>query len=118
MLVKSSADWAAAAPVGGVSARLAAGFDLGLGARRICPSSAALLGQILRAPQPKSKPAAKRADTPPTGAAAAQSADDFTNIKGGIEELKEQGAIRDEVEPESQDGSQKALFRNLARSPA
>lgn len=43
--------------------------------------------------------------------------DDFVSIRSGIEELKAQGALP-EVAPEKPEDGQKALFRNLAQSPA
>lgn len=43
--------------------------------------------------------------------------DDFVSIRSGIEELKEQGALQ-EVGAEKPEDGQKALFRNLAQSPA
>jgi hypothetical protein len=46
-----------------------------------------------------------------------ETGDDFVSIRNGIEELKAQGALP-EVGPEMPENSQKALFRNLAHSPA
>lgn len=46
-----------------------------------------------------------------------ETVDDFVSIRSGIEELKAQGALR-EVRSEKPEDDQKALFRNLAQSPA
>ena len=46
-----------------------------------------------------------------------ETVDDFVSIRSGIEELKAQGALP-EVAPEKPEDGQKALFRNLAQSPA
>ena len=48
---------------------------------------------------------------------APETVDDFVSIRSGIEELKAQGALP-EAAPEKPEDSQKALFRNLAQSPA
>jgi hypothetical protein len=46
-----------------------------------------------------------------------EAGDDFVSIRSGIEELKAQGALPEVVQEKPEDG-QKALFRNLAQSPA
>ncbi|TAJ38838.1 MAG: hypothetical protein EPO55_14315 [Reyranella sp.] len=66
----------------------------------------AVQGQILRG-------AANARDDQPVP----EAGDDFVSIRSGIEELKAQGALQ-EVGPEKLEDGQKALFRNLAQSPA
>ena len=66
----------------------------------------AVQGQILRG-------AANARDDLPVP----ETGDDFVSIRSGIEELKEQGALQ-EVGPEKPEDGQKALFRNLAQTPA
>lgn len=70
----------------------------------------AVQGQILRG-------AANARDGQRNDQPVPETGDDFVSIRSGIEELKAQGALP-EVAPEKPEDGQKALFRNLAQSPA
>jgi hypothetical protein len=105
------------APIDSVTAGGVAFFCLLAVQRQILRAAPAPVAAPAPAPIPASAPAPSPGPSLPAQKEqpVAETADDFISLKSGIEELKQHGALAD---PDRPDDGQKALFKNLARSPA